>query len=72
MANDALSNMLRNNINRNLCFIPTGTCNDYSRNFGYKSFKNSIKIIKENNIVKKTVYKIILTGFLFRIIIIFL
>lgn len=55
---DVISNMLSNNINRNLCFIPAGTCNDYSRNFGYKSFKNSIKIIKENNIIKKTVYKI--------------
>ncbi len=55
---DVISTMLKQNIKRNICFIPGGTCNDYSRNFGYKSFKKSIKIIKENNIIKKTVYKI--------------
>ena len=55
---DVISNMLKLNLNRNICFIPTGTCNDYSRNFGYTSFKKSIKIIKENHIVKKTIYKI--------------
>ena len=55
---DVISEMLRMNINRNLCFIPAGTCNDYARNFGYSSFKKSIKIIKENNVIKKDVYKI--------------
>ncbi len=55
---DVISNMLKLNINRNICFIPTGTCNDYSRNFGYNSFKEAIKIIKDNHIEKKTVYKI--------------
>ena len=55
---DVISALLINNIKRNICFIPAGTCNDYSRNFGYKSFKKSIRIIKENNIVTKDVYKI--------------
>lgn len=55
---DVISSLLEKNIKRNICFIPAGTCNDYSRNFGYKSFKKSIKIIKDNNIVSKDVYKI--------------
>jgi len=55
---DVISRMLELNIERNICFIPSGTCNDYARNFGYKSFKSAIKIIKNNKIVKKTVYKI--------------
>lgn len=55
---DVISNMLKLNLNRNICFIPAGTCNDYSRNFGYKSFKKSIEIIKQNHIEKKTIYKI--------------
>ena len=33
---DVISKMLKLNIERNICFIPSGTCNDYSRNFGYK------------------------------------
>ena len=45
--------MLKLNINRNICFIPTGTCNDYSRNFGYNSFKEAIKIIKERTYEEK-------------------
>lgn len=55
---DVISEMVKRNINRNICFIPAGTCNDYARNFGYSSFKKSIKIIKENNIIKKDIYKI--------------
>lgn len=55
---DVISEVLKQGLKRNFCFIPAGTCNDYSRNFGYTSFKKSVRIIKDNNIIKKDVYKI--------------
>lgn len=55
---DIISALLEKNIKRNICFIPAGTCNDYAKNFGYKSLKESIKIIKQNKIISKDVYKI--------------
>ena len=57
-AHDIISKLLENNLKRNICFIPAGTCNDYARNFGYKSFKKAIKIIKQNHIIKHDAYKI--------------